>query len=265
MDDDRVAHCRAQHHQAHDRSAADPVAVLLDLDLGIDLAGEVDELGAGPGVEPAHVGDLDLAADRVQAAASPRISLATEIYLRPASRAAATAAWTGITLRAPSSRMSIGRLTPAITSMFSLFIRLMARFDGVPPKRSVRMITPWPCSTRAMASAMSLRRASMSSSGPMQIDSIASCGPTTCSIAVTNSAASRPWVTSTNPIIDSARPRSPERAPAGVASCPSPLKRGHDDAHWVQIRPDVTVPPSRLPRRPTDAGLQCIQTQRLRN
>src|SRR5947209_990169 len=205
MDDDRVAHCRAQHHQAHDRSAADPVAVLLDLDLGIDLAGEVDELGAGPGVEPAHVGDLDLAADRVQAAASPRISLATEMYLRPASRAAATAAWTGITLRAPSSRMSIGRLTPAITSMFSLFIRLMARFDGVPPNRSVRMITPWPWSTRFTALAMSLRRLSMSSSGPMQIDSIASCGPTTCSIAVTNSAASRPWVTSTNPIIRSTR------------------------------------------------------------
>src|SRR5207249_11990223 len=106
------------------------------------LARQVDELGAGPGVEAARVRDSNLAADCAQAAASPRISLATEIYLRPASRAAATAAWTGITLRAPSSRISIGRFTPAITSTFSLFIRLMARFDGVPPNRSVRMITP---------------------------------------------------------------------------------------------------------------------------
>ena len=36
-----------------------------------------------------------------------------------------------------------------MTSIFSLFIRLMARFDGVPPNRSVRMITPWPWSTLA--------------------------------------------------------------------------------------------------------------------
>ena len=55
MDDDRVAHRRAEHHQAHDRGAADAVAVLLDLDRGVDLAGEVDELGAGPGMEPALV------------------------------------------------------------------------------------------------------------------------------------------------------------------------------------------------------------------
>ena len=68
---------------------------------------------------------------------------------------------------------------------------------------------------------MSLRRASMSSSGPMQIDSIASCGPTTCSIAVTNSAASRPWVTSTNPIIDSTRLSLVGRAAVCVRSIAS--------------------------------------------
>src|SRR5438552_2337810 len=242
MDHDRIAHCRAEHHQAHDRGAANLVAVLLDLDLRVDLAGKIDEFGAGPGVEPAHVGNLDLAADRVQAAASPRISLATEIYLRPASRAAATAAWTGITLRAPSSRISIGRFTPAMTSIFSLFIKLIARFDGVPPNKSVRMITPWPWSTRPIALAISLRRRSMSSSGPMQIASIASWGPTTCSIAVTNSAARRPWVTSTSPIIDSTRPRSPERALDAVRSCPSAVRRDHGDAHSVQTRHDATVP-----------------------
>ena len=110
-----------------------------------------------------------------------------------------------MTLRAPSRRMSIGRFTPAMTSTFSVFIRLMARFEGVPPNRSVRMMTPLPLSTAWIALAMSLRRSSISSSGPMQTASMASCGPTTCSIAVMNSAARRPWVTNTNPIIRSTR------------------------------------------------------------
>src|SRR6476619_6837889 len=117
------------------------------MDLRLDLARQIDELRAGPRVEAALIGDQDLAGDCAQAAASPRISEATEIYFRPASRAAATAAWTGITLRAPSRRISIGRFTPAITSIFSLFMRLMARLAWVPPNRSVRMITPWPWST----------------------------------------------------------------------------------------------------------------------
>src|SRR3954469_24999883 len=52
-DRDRVALGRAKHHQAHDRSAADLVAVLLDLDRGVDLRGDGDELGAGPGMEAA--------------------------------------------------------------------------------------------------------------------------------------------------------------------------------------------------------------------
>src|SRR5690349_9642380 len=138
MDDDCVALRRSEHHQAHDRGPADLVSVLLDLDGAGELARKIDELRARPGVEPPLVGDLDLPRD-TQAAASPRISEATEMYLRPASLAAATAAWTGITFRAPSRRMSIGRFTPAITSTFSPFIKLMARFDGVPPNRSVRM------------------------------------------------------------------------------------------------------------------------------
>src|SRR5438309_6097320 len=234
MDDDRIAHGGAEHHQAHDRCPADAVAVLLDFDRRAELGGKIDELGTRPRMQTALVRDRNLAEDRRQAAASPRISDATEMYLRPASRAAATAAWTGITLRAPSRRISIGRFTPAMTSIFSVFIRLIARFDGVPPNKSVRMITPWPWSTRLIAAAMSLRRPSMSSSGPMQIASIASCGPTTCSIAVTNSAASRPWVTSTNPIIDSTRPRSPERARGPLRSCPSALRRDRGDARWVR-------------------------------
>src|SRR3954467_10250693 len=148
VDGDHIAHCGTEHHQAHDRSSANAMSVFFDLDFPVALAGEVGELGARSRVQPTPVADAGFAADGGQAAASPRISEATEIYLRPASRAAATAAWTGMTLRAPSSRISIGRFTPAITSIFSLFIRLMARFDGVPPNRSVRMITPLPCSTR---------------------------------------------------------------------------------------------------------------------
>src|SRR2546423_7376028 len=141
VDDDHVAHRRAEHHQAHDRGPADAVAVLLDLDLGVDLAGEIDELRARPGVEPAWIGNRDLTADRRQAAASPRISLATEIYLRPASRAAATAALTGITLRAPSRRISIGRFTPAMTSIVSLFIMLISMLERVSPNKLLGALT----------------------------------------------------------------------------------------------------------------------------
>src|SRR6187549_4259684 len=99
---------------------------------------QVDEFRTGPRVQAAPIPNGDGPGADAQAAASPRISDATEMYFRPASRAAATAARTPITFRAPSSRMSIGRLTPAITSMSVVFIRLMARLDGVPPNRSVR-------------------------------------------------------------------------------------------------------------------------------
>src|SRR5438067_4134422 len=51
VDRDRVAHRGAQHHQAHDRGAADPVAVLLDLDGRRQAAGAIDELGACPRVK----------------------------------------------------------------------------------------------------------------------------------------------------------------------------------------------------------------------
>src|SRR5687768_8369498 len=101
MDGDLIAHRRTEHHQPHDRRAADLVAILFHLDGRIELAGEVDELGAGAGVKASPVADPDGPREGVQAAASPRISDATEIYLRPASRAAATAARTLITLRAP--------------------------------------------------------------------------------------------------------------------------------------------------------------------
>ena len=103
--------------------------------------------------------------------------------------------------RALARRISIGRLIPAITSTLPLFISEIARLEGVPPNRSVSTITPAPASTVPIASAISRRRASMSSLGPMQTVATASCRPTTCCIALTNSSASLPWVTRIMPIM----------------------------------------------------------------
>jgi ABC-type glutathione transport system ATPase component len=94
--------------------------------------------------------------------------------------------------RSEASLISIGRLMPARTSAPVSAITEMARFDGVPPNMSVRTMTPPPASTRRTASISSVRRASTSSSGPMDRDSICSCGPTTCSRAARNSAAKPP-------------------------------------------------------------------------
>src|SRR5215213_5552988 len=82
VDDNRVAHRRAEHHQPHDRSAADPAAVLLDLDRGGKAGSEGDEAGAGAGVQTPPVLHLDRPARHAQTV-SPSISEATEMYLRP--------------------------------------------------------------------------------------------------------------------------------------------------------------------------------------
>jgi hypothetical protein len=86
----------------------------------------------------------------------------------------------------------MGRLMPAITSTRPACISEIARLLGVPPNRSVRMMAPSPASTCWIASAISRRRFSTSSLGPMQTVAMASCRPTTCSIACTNSSASLP-------------------------------------------------------------------------
>jgi hypothetical protein len=104
-------------------------------------------------------------------------------------------------LRAPARRISIGRLMPAMTSVLPVLSSEMARLDGVPPNRSVRITAPDPVSTRLIALAISRRRASMSSFGPMQTVATSACSPTTCSIAWTNSSASRPCVTRIMPIM----------------------------------------------------------------
>src|SRR3546814_3553360 len=84
---------------------------------------EGDEFGAGAGVKPSFVDDFYR--PLFDHAASPRIADATEIYLRPASCAASTALATSIWLRTLASRISIGRLIPAITSTLGLPISEM--------------------------------------------------------------------------------------------------------------------------------------------
>ena len=55
----------------------------------------------------------------------------------------------------PASLISIGRLTPVMTSTWSLSRNVMPRFDGVPPNMSVRSSTPASPRTRSIACAMS--------------------------------------------------------------------------------------------------------------
>src|SRR5579871_4570102 len=216
---DRGAGRGGEHHQAHDRGAADGFVAARHAHLGVEFFHRLHELRRGAGVQAFFVADEEDADQRVGgrrrlvgcalAAAAGRCAhlpvstrLAMVTYLRPASWAAATASPSGYSARTLASLTSIGRLMPANTSTLGRLITEMARLDGVPPNMSVRMATPSPVSTRLTAAMMSLRRPSTSSSGPMVTASIWSCGPTTCSRAARNSTASLPWVTSTTPIIE---------------------------------------------------------------
>src|SRR5215470_9574834 len=170
-----------QHHQAHDRGAADPLGTAGDEDLRVELLDCHDKLGGGAGVQALLVADFQYALDGgrwrgglgrglVHLPFNTRLAMVT--YLRPASCAASTASCSGHSSRTLASLTSIGRLMPASTSTCGRLITEMARFEGVPPNMSVRMATPWPLSTRLTASMMSRRRCSTSSSGPMVTTSI---------------------------------------------------------------------------------------------
>src|SRR5919199_6863270 len=206
LDEDLGARSGREHHQAHDRIAADPLALARDPDLGVEALDAAHEFGGGAGMQAALVADQERARRsrrrRTGLAHFPdRTWLATLMYLRPASWARPTAFSSGESPRTLANLMSIGRFTPATTSMRPWSMIEMARLDGVPPNMSVSTATPCPESTCRTASTMSWRRRSMSSSGPMDTDAICGCGPTTCSSAATNSSASRPWVTRTRPIM----------------------------------------------------------------
>ena len=143
MDHDRVPHRRAEHHQAHDRGSADPVAVLLDLDHRVDFAGEVDELGARPGVEAALVLDPNLAADSVKPRLPRESRRDGNIFASRLARRGNGCVDRHHLARAlePDQHRQVH---PGDHLDFSLFISLIARLEGVPPNKSVRMITPWP-------------------------------------------------------------------------------------------------------------------------
>src|SRR5580700_3557112 len=208
-----------EHHQAHDRPARYGGAVLANRNLRVELPRGLDEAGRGAGVQPALVADLDGSSSLgggLRSLAGKVLSIrigghrrasassweATLMYLRPASCAPSTARSSVAVWRRLASLISIGRLIPAMTSILPRSITEIARFDGVPPNISVSNTAPSPLSTSATQRRISCRRCSISSSGPMQTAAIWACAPTTCSSAATNSAASRPCVTKTIPIIE---------------------------------------------------------------
>src|SRR5690606_31579422 len=206
LDENGRARPGGQHHQAHDRGAAHGHPVAAHAHLRVEMVGHAHEAGRGAGVEPALVADGQPLADSAAGigkgfAQTPRTSLATLMYLRPASAAILTASRTSVSPRTRASLTSMGRFMPAITSMARPSITDMARLLGVPPNMSVRITTPPPLSTASAAAMMSLRRASMSSSGSMEIALTPSWGPTTWVRAAQNSSASLPWATRTIPII----------------------------------------------------------------
>src|SRR3954471_20449387 len=173
---DRAADAGGQHHQAHDRQAGDFLALEGDPHGGIELAGGADELGGGAGMQAALVGDRQGAFQRAwrrvrrgvgHEASLARMREASVMDLRPASWAMRTASAIG-RVRTEASLTSIGRLTPASTSMRACSMIEMARVDGVPPNMSVSTITPSPVSQALALSRISARRFSMSSSAPIQ-------------------------------------------------------------------------------------------------
>src|ERR1035441_3422873 len=240
LDGDGDAGTRGQHHQPHDRGAADAFLTAGHGDSGVELFGGLHEFGRGAGVQALLVDDLDLTHDgdgailgqsAVRLSGTVHLPVSTRLaivqYLRPASWAADPACSSGQVSRTLASLISIGRLMPASTSTLGLLITEIARLEGVPPNMSVRMATPSPLSTRLTASIMSLRHKSESSSAPIVTASICFCGPITCSSAALNSSARRPWVTSTRPIIgNSSRVLSAAPHERATLTIQSPRARG---------------------------------------
>src|SRR5450756_1439737 len=215
-DGDGCSGTRRQHHQPHDRGAADGLAAFGHPNFGVEALDHLNEFCRRARVQAALVDDGEFAGYRAGRDAWPgigfrrrsvvahlpaRTRLAMVTYLRPASWAIAMASGSERSSRTFASLTSMGRLIPASTSTFGRLMQEIARLEGVPPNMSVRMATPSPLSTRLTASMMSLRHKSESSSAPIVTASICFCGPMTCSSAALNSSARRPWVTSTRPII----------------------------------------------------------------
>src|SRR5579871_1310157 len=149
--------------------------------------------------------------------------------------------------RAVASFIRIGMLTPATTSTRPGDCRATATLwlVAVSPSMSVRMSTPEPLSTRAIAARM---RAAMSSGGsPASVTtaSIASTGPSTLSSAWTISAPRRPWPTTTIPTIPAKTlpsPRGGEQAAAArAAALALDVAMAHED-----VLPGLLEPAAQL-------------------
>src|SRR5690606_4102431 len=126
-----------QHHQAHDRGAADLDAILFHVDRRLVAARHLDELGRGTRVQAALVDDLEITDNLIRLRPGAHLPasnwLATLIYLRPAACASSSEACMSSPLRMLVSLISIGRFMPAMISVRPDCITEMARFDGVPP------------------------------------------------------------------------------------------------------------------------------------
>src|SRR6516165_12323587 len=120
--DDR-ARRRRQHHQPHDRPAGNLGAVLANPHLGVEQPCGLDKTSGRARVEPALVANRCDPARLDRAGAHRRASLssweATLMYLRPASWAPSTVCSRLSLCRRLASLISIGRLTPATTSILA--------------------------------------------------------------------------------------------------------------------------------------------------
>src|SRR5262249_54839853 len=178
---------------------------------------------------------------------SPRSrSEATQMALRPCSRISCATLRRFEEFRRLASLISIGRLTPVITSTRSVARNVIPRFDGVPPNMSVSTSTPSSPLTRSIACEISSRASFTSSCQP--IDTAVNCGrsPTIISAAFTSSVASCPWVTTTTPITAS-MVRQVERVGQVGRGWPGPAPPAHPPP---PSPPRPRHPPPRPPHAP---------------
>src|SRR6201987_4279766 len=178
--DGRAWRCR-QHHEPHDGAAGNLGAVFAYQHLGIELRRGLYKTSSSPRMQPTLIANrggpprharwcastLGWFVDTTSAHRRASLSSweATLMYLRPASWAPSTARSRLSVCRKLASLISMGRLTPAITSILARAMTEMARFEGVPPNMSVSSTAPSPLSTSAIERRISWRRCSLSSSG----------------------------------------------------------------------------------------------------
>src|SRR5690606_34233340 len=124
--------CR-QHHQPHDRSASDRRSVLGDGDGGVEQADRLDKFCGSAGMQAAFVDDQEVTGlaggHQILVHLPLSTRLATLIYFRPASEASASTLSMSLSARIPASLISIGRLTPAMTSILPLSITEIDRTE----------------------------------------------------------------------------------------------------------------------------------------